>query len=62
MHLLTLDAFSLYKKKIAKWALLAANQDLAFKLMQDTHWHFAAEDKQFLWTDDYSNLIPLLKW
>lgn len=109
VHLMTLDAFSLYKKKLSEngvilvnlsnrhvqllpvlnaigrsldlivlylahngdphlgqfnseWALLTSNQDFAFKLMNGTGWQFVADGKQFLWTDDYSNIIPLLKW
>lgn len=109
VHLLTLEAFTLYKQKItadglilvnlsnrhlellpvltaagrsldlmvfyivhhgnpslgqfdSEWALLTMNQDLAFQLMNGSNWRFVAGDGQFLWTDDYSNLIPLLKW
>lgn len=109
VHLLTLEAFTLYREKISEdgvilvnlsnrhlqllpvitaagrsldlmvfylvdkgvaslgqfsseWALLTMNQELIAKLMQGTHWRFVANDQQFLWTDDYSNLIPLLKW
>lgn len=46
----------------SEWALLTMNQDLIFKLMRGTNWHFVAGAKQLLWTDDYSNVIPLLKW
>lgn len=109
IHLITLEAFSLYKQKImqdgvilvnlsnrhldllpviiaagraldfmvfyisdqgnaslgqfsSEWALLTMNQDLVFKLMNRSNWHFVANNKQILWTDDYSNIIPLLKW
>ncbi len=109
VHLITLDAFILYKQKITKdgvilvnlsnrhlellpvltaagrsldmmvfyvadngnfslgqfaseWALLTMNEDLIFKLMSNSNWHFVASSKQILWTDDYSNIIPLLKW
>jgi spermidine synthase len=109
IHLITLEAFSLYRQKItedgvilinlsnrhldllpvvtaagraldlmvfskidqgnaalgqfaSQWALLTMNQDLASKLMNGNEWHFVASGKQFLWTDDYSNIIPLLKW
>ncbi|MFJ1266968.1 fused MFS/spermidine synthase [Legionella lytica] len=108
IHLITLEAFSLYKQKItdegailinlsnrhldllpvitaagraldlmvlskvdlgntalgqfaSQWAMLTMNQDLAFKLMKGNEWHFVASGKQVLWTDDYSNIIPLLK-
>lgn len=109
VHLMTLEAFTLYKKKIvvggvilvnlsnrhlqllpvlnaigrsldmitlslqhkgdrklgqfnSEWALLTSDQSLAFKIMKGTNWRFVADDNQFLWTDDYSNIIPLLKW
>lgn len=109
VHLMTLEAFSLYKQKItadgvilvnlsnrhlqllpvltaagrtldmmvfyvahkgnvalgqfdSEWVLLTSNQDFAFKLMNGTNWRFVASERTFLWTDDYSNLIPLLKW
>ncbi|MFI4919341.1 MAG: spermidine synthase [Legionellales bacterium] len=108
VHLMTLEAFNLYKSKISEdgailinlsnrhlnllpvvnalgrkldlmafyvphkgdaklgqldseWALLTANQPLAYQLMAGGGWRFLAENKQFLWTDDYSNIIPLLK-
>lgn len=109
VHLLTFEAFTLYKQKITKdggilinlsnrhlqllpvinaagrslelmvfyinnkglpalaqfdseWAFLTFNEALAFQLMKGTNWRFDASNEQFLWTDDYSNLIPLLKW
>jgi len=46
----------------SEWALLSANQEFAFKLMSQSGWRFVADDQQFLWTDDYSNIIPLMKW
>ncbi|MBI2785704.1 MAG: fused MFS/spermidine synthase [Legionella longbeachae] len=108
-HLLTLEAFSLYKQKISKeggilinlsnrhlhllpvihaaghslglmvfylnnkgipalgqfdseWAFLTSNEDLASQLMKNTNWRFDASNEGFLWTDDYSNLVPLLQW
>nr|WP_302473912.1 fused MFS/spermidine synthase [Legionella sp. PL877] len=45
----------------SEWVLLTANQPLALTLMREEGWHFVAEGKTILWTDDYSNLIPLLK-
>ena len=109
IHLLTLEAFSLYKNKItpdgvilvnisnrhlrllpvlmgtahtlnmlvlhklqpandrvgqfaSEWALLTTNQQLAEHLVGKSGWHFAAVPKTQLWTNDYSNLISLLKW
>ena len=109
VHLLTLEAFALYKQKItsdgvilvnisnrhlrvlpvltgagreldmivlqksqaintrlgqfaAEWALLTTNERLAFQLMSEQGWRFVAENETQLWTNDYSNLIPLLKW
>lgn len=108
-HLLTLEAFTLYKQKIndngvilvnlsnrhlqllpvvnamgrtldlmvfyishkgnsglgqfdSEWAMLTTNQPLAFKIMDGTGWHFVADNSQRLWTDDYSNIIPLLRF
>lgn len=46
----------------SEWALLTMNEELIFKLMGSTNWRFVASNKQLLWTDDYSNIIPLLKW
>ncbi|WP_182393604.1 fused MFS/spermidine synthase [Legionella sp. PC997] len=46
----------------SEWALLTANDHLAFQMVKETNWQFFTSDKQFLWTDDYSNIIPLLKW
>jgi spermidine synthase len=109
VHLLTLEAFTLYKKKMTSrggilvnlsnryldllpvinalgrsldlmvlqvihkgepklgqfdsaWAFLTANEDLAFQIMNHSNWRFLSDNKQFLWTDDYSNIIPLLRW
>lgn len=109
VHLLTLEAFTMYKKKItpdgiilvnmsnrhlhilpvltgagreldmivlykaqsannqlgqleAEWALLTTNENLAAHLLGTDGWRFAAADKTQLWTNDYSNLMPLLKW
>ncbi len=46
----------------SEWGLLTNNQVLADKLMNNSKWRFVADNKQLLWTDDYSNIIPLLKW
>jgi spermidine synthase len=46
----------------SEWALLTMNQPLAMKLMQGTGWRFVADNEQLLWTDDYSNIVPLFKW
>lgn len=109
VHLLTLEAFTLYRQKIIKeggilinlsnrhlqllpvinaaarslefmvfyannkgipslgqfdseWAFLTYNENLAFQLMNARNWRFEGGDQQFLWTDDYTNVIPLLKW
>jgi RPE4 domain-containing protein len=108
VHLLTLEAFTLYKQKItpdgvimvnisnrhlrvlpvltgagrelemivlhksqaanhqlgqlpAEWALLTSNEDLAGSLLGEG-WRFVADNDTRLWTNDYSNLIPLLRW
>ncbi len=46
----------------SEWALLTMNQDFAFQLMKGTSWKFVGDSQQMLWTDDYSNIIPLLRW
>lgn len=46
----------------SEWALLTTNQDFAFQLMNHTEWRFVADDPKLLWSDDYSNIIPLLRW
>ena len=108
IHLMTLEAFTLYKKKLApdgvilinvsnrhldlvpvmnaigrsldlmvfslhfngavqknqldsQWVLLTVNESLVPSL-QRLGWHFSGNNRQFLWTDDYSNIMPLLKW
>jgi hypothetical protein len=45
----------------SSWALLTSNQILLSQLKK-TAWHPADNKHAFLWTDDYSNLVPLLKW
>ena len=45
----------------SEWALLTSNQDLIVKL-KESAWLPVDDKQQFLWTDDYSNIIPLLKW
>ena len=108
VHLLTLEAFTLYKQKItqdgvilvnisnrhlhvlpvltgagrelemivlhksqaanhplgqlpAEWALLTTNERLASNLLGEG-WRFVADNNTRVWTNEYSNLIPLLKW
>ncbi|HHF7372520.1 fused MFS/spermidine synthase [Legionella bozemanae] len=46
----------------SQWAFLTSNENLALQIMKGTHWQFNTSGEQFLWTDNYSNLIPLLKW
>ena len=109
IHLLTLEAFQLYQKKMmpdgvilvnltnrhlnvlpvvtaagrqldmivlhqlhvgnaklgqfpSEWALLTTNKRLAAHLMRQENWHFVADAKSAWWTNDYSNLLPLLKF
>ena len=109
VHLLTVEAFALYKKKITRdgvilvnisnrhlgilpvitgagreldmivlskrqegnnqlgqlpseWALLTTNERLAISLLGKPGWRFVSEPETQVWTNDYSNLIPLLKW
>ena len=108
VHLLTLEAFSLYQKKIipdgvilinasnrhlnilpvitaaahqlnmlmlykydggnahlgqllSQWALLTTNESIAASLMLTDGWRFMSARDSVLWTDDYSNIISLLK-
>ncbi len=107
VHLLTLEAFALYQKKLthdgtilinisnrhlnvlpvitaaahqlnlimlhqhdagntqlgqfpSQWVLLTGSDRLANEIMQVSNWHFVTNQKSILWTDDYSNIIPLL--
>ena len=66
-HLLNLKVLFLFDNGNAKyeqlqseWAVLTSNQNLIRRL-QESAWHLADDKKQFLWTDDYSNIVPLLK-
>lgn len=45
----------------SEWALLTHNEPLAARLMSEHHWRFVADAKEVLWTDDYSNLVSVLK-
>lgn len=107
IHLLTLEAFTLYKQKISQdgvilvnisnrhlrllpvltavgrtldmivlhklsannnrlgqfaseWALLTSNESLAAHLMGKPGWRFVADNDTRLWTNNYSNIVPLL--
>jgi len=109
VHLLTVEAFALYKQKItndgvilvnisnrhlnvlpvlvgaarrldmivlhkvqkgnnglgqfpSEWALLTTNERFAGGLLGQLGWRFVTEPETQLWTNEYSNLIPLLKW
>ena len=46
----------------SEWVLLTTNEALAMHLMQEQDWYFVADTKTAIWTDDYSNIVPLLKW
>lgn len=65
-----LDMIVLYKMQTpnqrlgqfaAEWALLTNNEPLAGRLL-GKGWHFVTDNKTQVWTNDYSNLMPLLKW
>lgn len=45
----------------SQWALLTKNERLAGQLMAEG-WRFVTENDSILWTNDYSNLVPLIKW
>lgn len=109
VHLLTLEAFGVYQKKLApdgvilvnmtnrhirvlpvlaaagqelqmivlhnkqslnprlgqlgsEWALLTTNERLASQLMGRGGWRFVTDIETRLWTNDYSNVIPLLRF
>ncbi|KTD25877.1 fused MFS/spermidine synthase [Legionella maceachernii] len=49
-------------KFTAEWAFLTANQPLALELMRSQGWRFVAENDSQLWMDDYSNIVPLVRW
>ena len=108
IHLMTLEAFTLYKQKLtangvilinlsnrylnllpvvnslgrsldmmvfynnhkgnakeqqldSQWALLTTNEQLTAQIIA-LKWRFLASNQQRLWTDNYSNIIPLLKF
>lgn len=46
----------------SEWALLTINEALANTLIFKEGWQFVTDSKQILWTNDYSNLVPLIKW
>ncbi len=46
----------------AEWVLLTANEQLGMELIGKEGWRFVAERDAELWTDDHSNLLPLMKW
>ncbi len=46
----------------AEWALLTTNEALAARLISQEGWRFVADSEARLWTNDYSNIVPLLKW
>ena len=109
VHLLTLEAFTLYKQKIttdgvilvnvtnrhlrvlpvitaagqeldmivlhkkqsennrlgqfaSEWVMLTMNEHLASEMLSERGWHFVAEAGIEPWTNDYSNIMSLLKW
>lgn len=67
----TLDMHILYKSQKAnlplmqfasEWALLTNNRHLADRLVETLGWDIANDNKTQFWTNDYSNIIPLIKW
>lgn len=46
----------------SEWVLLTTNESMAFELMNKDGWRFVAGENSLLWSDDYSNLIPLIRW
>lgn len=45
----------------SEWAIITSNENLAFRLMSKNKWRFVNENNGLIWSDDYSNIIPLLK-
>jgi spermidine synthase len=45
----------------SQWVLLTTNESLSYSLNK-FGWHFLSNNKQLLWTDDYANIIPILRW
>ena len=41
--------------------LLTANERFANQMIQNKYWHFITNQKSLLWSDNYSNIIPLIK-
>ena len=109
VHLLTLEAFQVYQKKItpdgvilinisnrhvnilpvliaaahqlnliflhkqdgmsqkldqlaSEWVVLTAKESLAGRLMAKEGRNFVTDQNAVIWTNDYSNRIPLFKW
>lgn len=46
----------------AEWALLTMNEKLAQVIMTKDIWQFVTDDNEVVWQDNYSNIIPLLKY
>lgn len=46
----------------SEWVLLTTDEELAFQLMAKSGWRFMDKEEPFLWTDDYSNIVPLMNW
>lgn len=46
----------------SEWVLLTTDESIASSLIAHEHWRFVAEQASLLWTDDYTNLVPFIKW
>ena len=46
----------------SEWALLTRNERLANDIIQTLGWRFVADMDSVIWTNDYSNIVSLLKW
>lgn len=44
----------------SEWAFLSVDDAAIFAVHRASSWRFLAGGKQYLWTDDYSNIVPLL--
>lgn len=46
----------------SEWAALTSNISLASQLMAKEGWQFITEGQGILWTDNFSNILPLVQW
>ncbi len=49
-------------KDASTWAVLSRSPDRLDALAKDPRWTPAGEDRRFLWTDDDSNVLEVLRF